>query len=185
MILDEKTERQLDERIVPPLLATLRGEKSDEEFLQLLTAVRFSIEIEEFQEADNSEDAKFIFYFQNREFIENDKVLKHTFFNKFQIKIPSDFYREIKKIEGYPKEFYDKELRHTIITEQDHRCGLCNLDLNKIHPHLHHIDYNKKNCTKQNLIFLCPKCHGQTNSRRRFWQDLLTEKKIEGDSNEK
>lgn len=182
--MDQTTEAKLDERAYSLFLDTLCGVKSEEDFLASLQAIRFSIEIEEFKENNNSEGAKFDFYFQNREYIDKEPILQHTFFNRFQIKIPEDFYKEVKKIEGYPEKFYDKKFRENILVEQDYKCGLCYRDLTKMHPHLHHIDYNKKNCSKQNLIFLCPRCHGKTNSQRHFWQGLLVEKKSVGGSDE-
>lgn len=178
--MDQTTENQLDSRAFSVLATTLCGEKTENELLAALRAIRFSIEIEEFQENYKSETAKYDFYFQNRKAIDNDSLLRHTFFNRFQILIPEDFYREVKKIAGYPDKFYDQDFRQLLLVEQEHKCGLCGRGLKKIHPHLHHIDYNKKNCSKENLIFLCPRCHGKTNSQRNFWQGLLTEKKQKG-----
>ncbi len=34
---------------------------------------------------------------------------------------------------------------------------------------VHHIDYNKHNCNKDNLITLCRSCHLKTNSNREYW----------------
>jgi len=36
---------------------------------------------------------------------------------------------------------------------------------------VHHIDYNKKNQDRRNLITLCKKCHGKTQKKREFWKD--------------
>ena len=33
----------------------------------------------------------------------------------------------------------------------------------------HHIDYNKKNCSLNNLITLCRSCHMKTNTNRNYW----------------
>jgi hypothetical protein len=35
--------------------------------------------------------------------------------------------------------------------------------------HIHHIDYNKKNCNPNNLISLCMQCHRQTSYNRKDW----------------
>jgi hypothetical protein len=38
--------------------------------------------------------------------------------------------------------------------------------------HIHHIDYNKKNNDRDNLISLCCRCHGQTTSGNRdYWRE--------------
>jgi hypothetical protein len=35
---------------------------------------------------------------------------------------------------------------------------------------IHHIDYDKKNCSLNNLITLCRGCHAKTNFRRDYWK---------------
>jgi len=35
--------------------------------------------------------------------------------------------------------------------------------------HIHHIDYNKDNCKKSNLIALCLKCNIKANYNRKYW----------------
>jgi 5-methylcytosine-specific restriction endonuclease McrA len=35
--------------------------------------------------------------------------------------------------------------------------------------HVHHIDYNKKNISSNNLVSLCQKCHMKTNFKRDYW----------------
>lgn len=35
---------------------------------------------------------------------------------------------------------------------------------------IHHIDYNKENCSESNLITLCNQCHARTNYNRDYWQ---------------
>mgnify|MGYP001606878339 CR=1 FL=1 len=37
----------------------------------------------------------------------------------------------------------------------------------------HHIDYNKKNCSLDNLITLCRPCHMKTNHNRKYWVDYF------------
>lgn len=34
---------------------------------------------------------------------------------------------------------------------------------------VHHIDYNKKNCSPENLISLCHRCHMLTQTKRDYW----------------
>jgi len=53
-----------------------------------------------------------------------------------------------------------------IIRERDkHTCQIC---FNKGN-HVHHIDYNKRNCNPENLITLCHSCHAKTNLNREKW----------------
>lgn len=39
--------------------------------------------------------------------------------------------------------------------------------------HVHHIDYDKKNTVKENLVSLCGSCHAKTNFNRRYWQQYF------------
>lgn len=48
------------------------------------------------------------------------------------------------------------------------QCGICQDQLN-YKLCIHHIDFNKKNNTIQNLISLCRTCHLQTNYNREDW----------------
>ncbi len=53
-----------------------------------------------------------------------------------------------------------------IIRERDNQqCQLCGIVQEEINYklHVHHIDYDKKNCSPDNLITLCRPCHGKTN----------------------
>lgn len=63
-----------------------------------------------------------------------------------------------------------------IIRERDiYKCRLCNKTEkdNGRKLDVHHIDYDKKNCSSDNLICLCSKCHGKTHFNREFWQAVL------------
>jgi len=64
----------------------------------------------------------------------------------------------------YPAEFF--QIRVIILERDKYICQLC---FNK-GKDVHHIDYNKKNCDKRNLITLCSSCHSKTNTRRDFWK---------------
>jgi len=67
--------------------------------------------------------------------------------------------------EPYPKEFNEK-LKYEIKERDNFQCKRC--ESNEI-LHVHHIDYNKDNCEKSNLITLCNKCHSKSNSNRDYW----------------
>ena len=69
---------------------------------------------------------------------------------------------------GYTPLFYDKNIREQIRKKQNNICPICGNELDKS-AHLHHIDYNKKNDSIENLIFLHRNCHTRTNSNRDFW----------------
>jgi hypothetical protein len=42
--------------------------------------------------------------------------------------------------------------------------------------HVHHIDYNKQNCKKDNLITLCQQCNLRANKNRYYWQKIYMNK---------
>lgn len=68
----------------------------------------------------------------------------------------------------YPKIF--KIIRKEILQRDNNKCYLC--DITKIKNRnlsVHHIDYNKRNCSKNNLITLCLSCHIKTNFNRDYW----------------
>lgn len=60
------------------------------------------------------------------------------------------------------EKFYNKEYRLQILKEQNFCCGNCDVENTKRLFHLHHIDYNKQNDNRNNLIFLCHNCHSKT-----------------------
>ncbi len=80
-----------------------------------------------------------------------------------------------KSFEEYPKDF-NNELKEKIRKRDKYKCQLCGITKNE---HLiirnrtldvHHIDYNKKNCLKNNLITICGKCNLKVNYNREFWK---------------
>jgi hypothetical protein len=71
----------------------------------------------------------------------------------------------------YPPE-WTRELRTAIRKRDGYKCRLCG----KRGNHVHHIDYNKKNCTHKNLITLCHSCHAKTNFNRSKWIGIFADK---------
>jgi hypothetical protein len=77
--------------------------------------------------------------------------------------------RENKKIphDNYSEIFFNKEFRKSILSQQSWCCGLCcvkrgdKVDEKTIKFPLHHIDRDKENNSRENLIFLCAFCHGK------------------------
>lgn len=71
--------------------------------------------------------------------------------------------------EPYDPDFND-ELKTEIRTRDKHKCAICGLEAKNVH----HIDYDKKNSSRHNLITLCTPCHMTTNGNRDYWQAELT-----------
>jgi len=80
----------------------------------------------------------------------------------------SHFWEGGKSYEKYTAS-WTNALRSRVRKRDNNRCAVCNKKQKKRLFHIHHIDYNKKNCTEGNLITLCASCHGKTNSNRSSW----------------
>jgi len=76
-----------------------------------------------------------------------------------------------KSFEKYGMEFNNK-LREKIRQRDNYKCQMCWTTENDVDHKLsvHHIDYDKKNNSENNLILLCRKCHSKTNFTREDWQ---------------
>jgi hypothetical protein len=73
----------------------------------------------------------------------------------------------------YTYEFI-KYIRKQIREEYKNRCALCSRECQGKHGwHVHHIDYNRDNNEKENLILLCSRCHGRTHVNRKEWRAIL------------
>lgn len=85
-------------------------------------------------------------------------------------------------IDGKSYIMYSSEFNETLkelIRNRDNRiCQLCNKKEKELNRALdvHHIDYNKMNCKKNNLISLCIKCHMKTNHNRDYYFAYFTYK---------
>ena len=77
--------------------------------------------------------------------------------------------------EPYSIEF-NRRLKEFILSRDRYTCQLCGQIQNGHRHCIHHIDYDKKNCNPSNLITLCNKCHGKTNSNRNYWNNYFKEK---------
>jgi len=75
-----------------------------------------------------------------------------------------------KSREPYTIEF-SNELKEQIRDRDNHECKICHKKEENLFRKLdvHHIDYNKENCEKINLISLCCSCHRKTNSSRDYY----------------
>jgi hypothetical protein len=85
----------------------------------------------------------------------------------------------------YPIKFTEN-LKKFIRNRDNHICQNCGMteeeQIKKIGRilHVHHIDYNKDNCKKNNLITTCNNCNLKANSNRNYWYAYYTYK-MEGD----
>ena len=70
----------------------------------------------------------------------------------------------------YANSFNDY-LKKQIIDRDNKHCILCG-ETDRLR--IHHIDYNKMNSSKNNLITLCFDCHNFTNWNKTFWIQLFT-----------
>lgn len=75
---------------------------------------------------------------------------------------------------GY-NEQWNKYLKEKIRNRDNYKCRNCDLSQeNSIKLYnrvldVHHIDYDKKNCNKSNLISTCISCNSTANSNRDYW----------------
>jgi len=79
-----------------------------------------------------------------------------------------------RSYEPYPSDF-NNILKRCIRKRDNYTCQKCyktqKQELITINKKLsiHHIDYNKFNCSEFNLITLCNKCNHTVNSNRDYW----------------
>jgi hypothetical protein len=70
---------------------------------------------------------------------------------------------------GYSYKF-NKKLKDKIRKRDKYVCQLCHIQSNTVH----HIDYNKQNNKKNNLINLCRSCNAKVNFNRDYWFAYFT-----------
>jgi hypothetical protein len=73
-----------------------------------------------------------------------------------------------KSFESYSTD-WTKTLRISIRERDKYICKVCGEKQGDIMHHVHHIDYEKKNCNPSNLITLCKSCHSKTVGNRKYW----------------
>ena len=71
----------------------------------------------------------------------------------------------------YPLEWND-DLKKFIRNRDSHKCQNPFCEHRSKRLHVHHIDYNKQNCSQFNLITLCTRCHAKTISNRGHWKEF-------------
>jgi hypothetical protein len=81
-----------------------------------------------------------------------------------------------KSFEIYPQE-WNNYLKEQIRWRDDYKCQVCLISQDELDTklHVHHIDYDKKNCKEENLISLCNNCHAKTSGKnnRETWQSIF------------
>lgn len=80
----------------------------------------------------------------------------------------SHLYVHGKSHEPYTVDWNDT-LKQSIRERDNYRCRICGQPQGDRAHHVHHIDYNKKNCNPDNLITLCISHHQKTNFNRKYW----------------
>lgn len=65
---------------------------------------------------------------------------------------------------------WTEDLRRAIRKRDRYTCKLCGKEPS---VHIHHIDYDKKNCDPKNLITLCIKCNAKVNFNRNYWTNYF------------
>jgi hypothetical protein len=66
---------------------------------------------------------------------------------------------------------FTKELKEAVKENYEHSCQLCGVT--GVDLDVHHVDYDKLNNSRSNLVPLCKVCHGKTNYDRQKWQTLI------------
>ena len=75
---------------------------------------------------------------------------------------------------------FTNELKSQIRDRDNHICRLCKMPENGRTHHIHHIDYNQKNSSPENLITLCMNCHNALQGDRETWKEVFSDFEIKG-----
>lgn len=81
----------------------------------------------------------------------------------------------------YPSDFNDS-LKNSIRKRDNYICQNCGMTEEEhlivigYRLTIHHIDYNKDNCSENNLITLCQSCNSRANSNRNYWLEFYKNK---------
>lgn len=87
-----------------------------------------------------------------------------------------------KSFEPYSLEF-NCEIKERIRGRDDYKCCLCGIPENGRRHCIHHIDYDKKNSSPENLVTLCLLCHMKTNFDREYWKKYFQKSDYSGREN--
>lgn len=72
---------------------------------------------------------------------------------------------------------WNKTFKEQIRYRDGYKCQLCGKPEIEEGQRLsiHHIDYNKENINKSNLVSVCNACHARTNHNREYWKQYFSE----------
>ena len=75
---------------------------------------------------------------------------------------------------------WNRTFREQIRKRDNYKCGICGTsETDCIYKlSVHHIDYDKKNLSLDNLISLCRNCHSKTNNKREKWIRYFRERYV-------
>lgn len=73
---------------------------------------------------------------------------------------------------------WTKTFKEQIRKRDDYKCQICCVPETECLQTLavHHIDYDKKNLSIDNLVSLCFRCHSETNHNREYWKEYFKER---------
>lgn len=77
--------------------------------------------------------------------------------------------------EPYDRVWTNKMFKHALKERDSYECQNPDCWGKDKRLTLHHVDYDKKNCSHNNLITLCSSCNARANANRPFWQELYQE----------
>lgn len=66
---------------------------------------------------------------------------------------------------------FNDELKEKIKRRENNKCFICSKKNHMLS--IHHINYNKKDDSMENLVALCGSCHSATNSNRDYWIEFF------------
>ena len=79
-----------------------------------------------------------------------------------------------KSYEHRPAIWFKKKFRDSIKERDMYKCRNPSCDGKSITLCIHHIDYDKMNCNKGNLITLCMPCNAKANFNRDYWEEFYS-----------
>lgn len=82
--------------------------------------------------------------------------------------LPYSFYKNFT----YPSQ-WNRFLKESIRRRDVYICQICHFKVNKYTSAIHHINYDKRDCSELNLITLCRRCHDKTRDNRQLWYRYL------------
>jgi len=101
--------------------------------------------------------------------ISNGRIRCKSCENKRRVGVLANNWQGGVGFEPYTSEF-NLTLKEQIRLRDKFKCNICH----KVGIDVHHIDYSKDNCDKNNLITLCRNCHMRTNFDRDYWYAYFT-----------